>query len=334
MLHNSRALEADWVPRDVVHRNPEKNALRDALEPLTSGEPPQDVLIDGPSGVGKTCLSRHTVQKLEEETIDVDTVHIDCWNHSRRFRVLLDLCEVIGPTHDIHRSTPKDEMLARVETHESDLVVILDEADQLADSTLIRELWSIPHVHLLCIANREADILAALDERIKSRFRGAMRVHFDSYSHDDLVAILNARVQAALAPHTIRDEQIETLAEAAGGNARDAITALKNAVYAARREGVETVCDHHIEEAMPEARREIHETHLNRLHEHQRLLYDILLETGPQSPKELRERYETRVDDAKSKRTVRTYLGKLDEYDLVEATGQGPSRIYEAVEIL
>lgn len=334
MLHNSRALEADWVPRDVVHRNPEKNALRDALDPLTDGEPPQDVLIDGPSGVGKTCLSRYTIQKLEETTLDVDTVHIDCWNHSRRFRVLLDLCEAIGPTHDIHRSTPKDEMLARVEAHDSDFVVVLDEADQLEEPELIRELWSIPHVHLLCIANREADILSALDERIKSRFRGAMRVHFDRYSHDELVAILNARVQAALEPHAISDEQVETLAQAAGGNARDAITALKNAVHEARREGADTVGEEHIEEAMPEARREIQESHLNRLNEHQRLLYDILLETGPQSPKELRERYQDRVDDAKSKRTVRTYLGKLNEYDLVDATGQGPSRTYEAVEIL
>ncbi|MFC7177908.1 AAA family ATPase [Halosegnis marinus] len=165
-------LDADWVPGDVVHRNAEKNRLRNALEPVVEGDVPQDTLIEGPSGAGKTCLARFTTAKLEEQALGVQTQYIDCWNHSKRFRVLLDLLDGIGPTHQIRRNTPQDEMLRQLEELAEPYVVILDEVDQLADKDLLRELWAIPELTLILIANREEDILDPLDERVRSRLRG------------------------------------------------------------------------------------------------------------------------------------------------------------------
>jgi hypothetical protein len=49
-------------------------------------------------------------------------------------------------------------------------------------------------------------------------------------------------------------------------------------------------------------------------------------------PKEIRTRYADRVDDPRSKRTVRKYLRKLEQYNLIESDGRGPSRVYRLVE--
>lgn len=330
MLHNARVLDADWVPGDVVHRNAEKNRLRDALQPVIDGERPQDVLIDGPSGAGKTCLARYTTAKLEEQALDVRTQYIDCWNHSKRFRVLLDLLDGVGPTYDVHRNTPHDELLSRLEDLDSPYVVILDEVDQLADKSLLRELWAIPELTLILIANREADVLDPLDERVRSRLRGAMRVRFDQYSHDELVAILNARAEAALAPDAIDEAQLDHLADAAAGNARDGITFLRQAAQEAEWDGADEITEDHIRTAIPAARDNLRQRSLDKLTADQRLIYDVLLEVGALMPKEIHERYSERASDPKTKRTVRKYLRKLEQYNLVDSEGEGPSRRYTA----
>lgn len=328
MLHNARVLDADWVPGDVVHRNAEKNRLRDALQPVLDDEPPTDVIIDGPSGAGKTCLARYTAAKLTEQTLDVHTQYVDCWNHSNRFRVLLDLLDGVGPTHDIHRNTPHDELLARLEELDTPYVVILDEADQLTDKELLRELWALPALTFILIANDAQEILNPLDERARSRLRSAMRVSFDRYSHDELVAILRKRVAAALTPDAIAAPQLDQLADAAAGNARDAITFLRQAAKEAQWDGAETITDAHIQTAIPAARDTLRQRSLDTLSADQRLLYDILLEAGAMPPKTLYERYRTRASEPKSKRTVRKYLRKLEQYNLVDSEGDGPSRRY------
>jgi len=50
------------------------------------------------------------------------------------------------------------------------------------------------------------------------------------------------------------------------------------------------------------------------------------------SPQELYEAYADRVDDPRSERTVRRYLNKLIDYNLVASSGCGPDRTYEPVE--
>ncbi|MFC7177814.1 Cdc6/Cdc18 family protein [Halosegnis marinus] len=321
-------LDADWVPGDVVHRNAEKNRLRNALEPVVEGDVPQDTLIEGPSGAGKTCLARFTTAKLEEQALGVQTQYIDCWNHSKRFRVLLDLLDGIGPTHQIRRNTPQDEMLRQLEELAEPYVVILDEVDQLADKDLLRELWAIPELTLILIANREEDILDPLDERVRSRLRGAMRIHFDQYSHDELVAILEARAKAGLAPGAIDAPHLDHLADAAAGNARDAITFLRQAAQEAEWDSADTITEEHIRTAIPAARDTLRQRSLDKLTDDQRLLYDILLESGALMPKDIYERYTGRVTSPKSKRTVRKYLSKLEQYNLIRSEGEGPSRRY------
>jgi Cdc6-like AAA superfamily ATPase len=85
MITNARVLQADWVPREIVHRNAAKNRLRDALAPIVDGGQPEHVLITGPGRRGD--LSR----EVEEQRLGIHTTHVDCWAASRPFRVLLAL---------------------------------------------------------------------------------------------------------------------------------------------------------------------------------------------------------------------------------------------------
>jgi len=82
--------------------------------------------------------------------------------------------------------------------------------------------------------------------------------------------------------------------------------------------------------AVDQARQSLRRASLDRLSDHQRVLYDIIEDRGPLQPSQLYERYRDAVADPRTKRTVRTYLSKMDHYRLVESDGQGKNRVYRA----
>lgn len=328
MIHDARVLQDDFLPREVVHRHDEMNHLAGALEPVVEGDKPQHALLTGPSGAGKTCIARYSLNQLEEQLLDIDTTYVDCWQRSTRFRVLSGLLDGVGKAHSIQRTMPHDELLVRLESLDHPYIVVLDEVDQLRDLELLRELYGIPQLTMVLVTNNKRDVFSTVDERLQSRLRSAVTVRFDRYAQDELVSILQDRVEWGLEPGTISTDQLAYIADIAAGNARDAISILRNAARAAERSGSDTISDEILREAVPEARAELRQKSVEKLTEHQRVVYGIVADAGPLSPGEIHDRYESAVDDPKTQRTTRKYLRKLVEYNLVETSGEGPSRIY------
>lgn len=334
MITNARVLQEDFVPRDVEHRHAETERLSTALSPLLDGEPAETPLVFGPTGAGKTCVARYTVECLREQLLEVRTTYVNCWTDHTRFRVLYSLLEAVGQTVDVHRqSTAHDTLLARIRERDgAPFVAVLDEVDQLDDPDLLYELLELPHLHPILIANRETDFFAGLDDRIASRLRAGPRVRFDSYGVDELVAILQARVERGFEPGAVPREHLETIADAAAGDARVAIRVLRTAARDAEAAGAESITDAHVTEAIPEARESIKQRTVDALTPHQRELYEIVADASEISPGDLYERYAAAVDEPKSRRTVRKYLSKMDQYNLVAAHGEKRGRTYELIE--
>jgi orc1/cdc6 family replication initiation protein len=333
VITNARVLQEDFVPADVEHRHEEISRLSSALEPLLGGEQPETPLLFGPTGVGKTCVARYTLGRLREQLLDLRTTYVNCWQYHSRFRVLLELLDEVGQTHDVHRqSTPHDALLDRLERHDDHpLVVVLDEVDQLDDSRLLYELLEVDHLHPVLVTNREADLFVGLDERVSSRLRASPRISFDRYGVDELAAILQARVDEGFEPGSVGRAELATVADAAAGDARVAIRILRSAARTAESAGRTRIDDDLVAEAIPEGRAAVRQRAVETLTPHQRVLYDVVEEAAEIAPGTLYDRYCERVSEPKSKRTVRKYLNKLDQYNLVRAVGEKRGRTYRRV---
>ena len=333
MIANGRVLRPEFVPQDVVHRDAEVHHLSSALRPITEGEPGETALLCGPSGVGKTCIARFTVERLREEALGVDRQYVNCWEDYSRFKILYRLLEGLGRAFDVHRkSTPKDELLERLRTHEGPpYVVILDEVDQIEDTSVLYDLYRTPGLTMVLVANGEEELFARLDDRLVSRLQTATRVHFEKYGLNELVSILEDRVRWGLQEGAITADQLATIADAAAGDARVAIGALRTAARQADQQDSESVSDETIREAVPEAKAEIEQKNTEKLTSDQQTLYEIIVEDGGIAPGELYDRYEKRVGDPKTKRMVRNYLQKLCHYNLVVAEGDNRGRTYHPV---
>ena len=333
MIRDARVLQADFVPQEVVHRDPEANHLSNALEPITRDEPPETAFLFGPSGTGKTCLAKFIVERLRREVIDIEHQYVNCWQNYTRFRTIYRILEGIGQTLDVHRqSTPKDELLERLRQYDGPpYVVILDEVDQLENMEVLYDLYTLPNISMVLIANREEELFARTDERLSSRLMNSTRIRFDKYGNDELIAILQARVDRGLAADAVTHAQLEQIADAAAGDARVAIGILRNAAQYAGRNGAGRITAAAITEAIPDAKAEVKQKTIETLTPHQQQLYEILTDHGSISPGELYERYCEQVDEPKTKRTMRNYLTKMCQYNLIVADGQNRGRTYRPV---
>lgn len=333
MIVDGRVLREDFVPSEVVHRHDEVNLLSESLEPLLYDRRADPAFLFGPTGVGKTCIARYTLAQLREQAPSVRVGYVNCWQEYTRFRVLYGILEAVGRTTDVHRSTPKDELFDRLRgTDDQPIVAILDEVDQLEETAALYDLHRLGHVSLVLIANREEELFAGFDDRVRSRLRAGTRVRFDRYGTDELAAILDKRAEKALEPGVVNDEQLRTIADAASGDARVGIGILRSAARRATQQGRDTVTDDVLEAAIPDARAAIRRKTVEGLIEHQRVLYDVIAEAGEIEPGELYDAYERRVADPKTERTLRNYLTKMVHYDLIEADGKRRGRTYRIVD--
>ncbi|MFC4447711.1 Cdc6/Cdc18 family protein [Halorussus aquaticus] len=333
MITDARVLRTGFVPREVEHRDAEVTHLTEILAPLTDGDPADTTLLLGPSGVGKTCLAKYTAEQLRQEVLDVEYQYVNCWQNFSEFRTLYRILEGLGKTVDIHRqSTPRDELYERLRQYDGPpCVVILDEADQLEDKSLLYHLHELPQFSMLLVANRERELFGNADERLTSRLTGCERVRFDRYDSDELVSIMDARVKSGLEEGAIDRDQLATIADAAGGDARVALSILRTAARQAHQSYESRITDDIVAASIPEARAERHEKDVDTLTPHQRTLYEIIEERDAVSPSELYEEYRDRMDDPKTDRTVRNYLSKMDQYDVIRAEGTSRDRTYRSV---
>jgi len=332
MIRDARVLRAGFIPQEVEHRDAEVNHLSSVLKPITSGEPADTAVVTGPSGAGKTCVSKFVTERLREEALDVEATYVNCWRNHTRFRTLYQILDDIGRTIDIHRqSTPHDEFhrpppaVQRVTNGGHPR-----RGRPLEDPSVIYDLHSLPQFAVICIANKEEELFSQVDDRLVSRLRSSEHVRMDKYHDEQLYDILRARVRWGLEQDAVTDDQLYCIADAAAGDARLAIGILRTAAGKADRENNEQITDEMLQEAA-DARAQIRQKSLDSLTPHQRIVYEIIREQGslgasgdPRAVHRAGRRAANKTDHSNP-------ISKMTQYNLLEAEGTSRDRKYTLI---
>ena len=341
MIIKREIFEEEFLPdEDFLHRHEELNELSRALDPAARGERAEDVLVSGPSGVGKTSTVRHVLRTLKRETY-VPTARIRCLDKSRA-GVFYDAIQQHPRDAAKLPNAPADELyetLADIVT--TPYILVLDEADSLHELDVLRELLAIPLLSVIVITHDVEEWRNRLDAQLRSRFLTTRHMHLDRYATGELAEILDARSEAGLEPNVISDLQLVEIADEVAGVAREGIQSLREAALLADERNHDEIRDDDVADSYMRARARIRRANLRSMGYAHHIVYELVRQEGKLKMGELWTLYETHAPElyrdrdqepVSTDRQILNYLEKLIEYDAVCKEGENRWRTYYPVD--
>jgi cell division control protein 6 len=264
------ALQPNFTPDSIPHREDQINTLAKILAPSLRGEKPSNIFIYGKTGTGKTLVVQHTVNQLaavaKDREVPIVPVYLNCKMKKvadTQYRLIAHITRetfnenlpITGlPTEEIYAA-----FLRAIDTKKQTLLLILDEIDQLMDKEGDELLYNLTRVNtelkkaqvsIIGISNN-ANFITVLDPRVKSSL-SQEELFFPPYNALQIQEILKQRATEAFAPGALAPGVIEKCAAFAArdhGDARRAIELLRVAGELAERGSSEKIKTEHLDEA-------------------------------------------------------------------------------------
>lgn len=221
-------------------RETEIERIADAVRPLTRRKTPENLLVYGPAGVGKTTCVKHVFDRLETEA-GAESVYINAWQYNSRSSLLTELLIQLGYPAP-RKGKPVDELLSKLREwldKNRGVAVAIDEFDQLDEKTeIIYDLQMLNQeaensLGLIMVSNQPPSKVH-LDPRSQSRLN-CQTLQFNSYNAPQLQKILKKRVEQAFKPGTVPGDVLEEVAENVAENSGDCREALETLLRAGRK---------------------------------------------------------------------------------------------------
>ena len=244
---NKLVLQNNYIPKNILHRETQMEAMAGILAPALRMEKPSNVFIYGKVGTGKSVSVTHLINKLLEvgkkNKVPIKSFYLNCKLKrvaDTEYRLVAQLARELGvdvpatglPTEEVYK-----RFINNLEKEKCLLLVVLDEIDQLVfkigDSvlyTLMRLNFELKksQISIIGISN---DLIFTdnLDPRIKSSLSEEELI-FPPYDALQLKSILTNRAKLAFREDTIGEGVIEKCAAYAArehGDARRALELLR-----------------------------------------------------------------------------------------------------------
>lgn len=276
IIQNPVLLRSDYIPPKIIGRNEEIGNVAHLLKPTFSGAPPENAIIYGLPGTGKTVVVRYVLKIYQKHLVEkgienILPVYVNC-RSGGAMGVAYHILQAIDPettipqkgmaTHDYVDATFKI-----MKEKKLSIIVIFDEIDGMKSDELLyvftraRAHGDLPEelfVASIGLSN-DAYYMDTLDPRVLSSF-GRRKVVFPRYNATQIQNILDARVElGAFFPDAIDDGVIPLCSAYSArdeGDARKAIELLHAAGKLAERQGEDKVKEDHVRRALDEVEEE------------------------------------------------------------------------------
>lgn len=318
-----KALSEDYQPDRILERDDEIEEYRHALEDVLFGRTPQNIMLYGRAGLGKTAVTTYMMDALREEVAtrpDADElfVHeVNC-NGQTVYSVVRTLVNELlpetasnFPKRGLSTADAFEELYTQLDRRGGTHLVVFDEIDHLDDvDTLLYELpraRSIGHitdskVGVIGISNNYT-FRQDLSPKVKDTLMEA-EISFSPYDAGELRAILADRADRAFVDGVCDESAVARAAAIAAkdrGNARQAIDLLRVGGEVAKKHGDSRVDDDHIIEAQELVQRGRLRNRIRDQTQHAQLLLETLahLENRDETParsKTIKTRYVSIAD--------------------------------------
>ncbi|WP_255170982.1 Cdc6/Cdc18 family protein [Natrononativus amylolyticus] len=266
IFRNKDLLQVSHLPDGdrIIGREQELSNLAGAIQPALTGSTPNNVLVYGKTGTGKSLCSKfitnQAISRAAENDVTIGVAYVDCLQESTETQAVQSLAHQLNDRTETSISIPHSGLstseyyrrLWRIIDERFDAaLVILDEVDKMEDDDILMQLsravesgkLSSSTIGTIGISNK-IRYKESLDERIKSSLCEREYV-FPPYDATQIQEILHSRSDA-FHDGVIEDSVIPRVAALAArehGDARKAIDILRFAGEIAEEKTLDTVSE-------------------------------------------------------------------------------------------
>ncbi|MDQ2052588.1 orc1/cdc6 family replication initiation protein [Natronolimnohabitans sp. A-GB9] len=359
------ALAESYEPERILERDEEIDQYAAALRPVVEGDTPDNIMVYGNTGAGKTAVTRYMIDMMYDacDTTDtpLSTVQLNC-NEMTAFKVVRTLVNDLRdssadefPARGLSTRDALDALYEEIDKRDGTVLLILDEIDHiehidslLYDLSRSQATGRLEHANVGIIGiSNDYTFRDTLSAKTKGSF-AEEEIDFTPYNADELEVILSDRAAIAFNDDAITDAAIKLCAALAAqdsGNARQGLDILKAAGKTADDYGDDVVTEDHIRDAQKTVERGNLEQRISSLTVQQRhILHTLaLLEIDNKTPARTKEIYslytdvceQSGLDPLSTTRSVRDHLDKLsmqgfaDQILRNEGRSGGKYHVYE-----
>jgi len=286
----------DYVPREI-YQKAEIVQVRNQILNFLRFKLPQNTLIIGPSGTGKTLSVLKYQKELSQDFPDFEMKYVNCRDAYTSYRAITKLTPI--PLRGISLDEAFESFFTKQKKH---LVLVMDEVDKLKDHEILYNFSRINEVtrdyqfsiSLFLISNnpRWSD---TLESSIASSLRLDPEI-FGPYTATELTDILAARAAEGLVKGTYNRSVIEYIAgkttKEAFSDARVAIIALLKSARRAEVIGGKVITRAYVDAIFDRVNKDLETENLRKLNDTPFLILYACLSCGKSSAKEIYKHYQ------------------------------------------
>ncbi len=319
---DKEVLTESYQPGTILERDDEIEEYRYALQDVLFGREPENVMLYGKAGLGKTAVTTYILEALqtEVETRDeADELHIheiNC-NGKTVFMVVRQLVNTLLPANaskfpkrGLGTGDAFTELYEQLDRIGGTHLMVFDEIDHLDDADTL--LYELPRARANGhIINAQVGIIGisnnytfrtSLSPKVKDTLMET-EISFSPYNANELGTILQDRAEQAFAEDACDQSAIRRAAALAAqdmGNARQAIDLLRVGGEVALREEADCVTDDHIGAARERVQRGRLQNRIREQTIHDQYILETIayLEEGDETPVRSKEIYDLYQDVA------------------------------------
>jgi len=261
-------------PETIFHRDEEIDLYVNALQDVVVGHEPNNVFVYGPTGVGKTAVTKWVrdmlLEKADEQNVDLDILGpVNCRNYKSSYRLVSRLVnEFRDPDNQLPKSgystdTVFEFLYEEIEDVGGNVLIILDEIDNIPPDARNDFLYDLPRaeasenaaideacIGLIGISN-DLKFVDSLEPKVKSTL-GEREIKFGPYDANELRDILGYYADLSFRDGVLSDDVIPLAAAFTAqerGDVRQGLKILEKAGEYARMDGRSSVTEDHTRRA-------------------------------------------------------------------------------------
>jgi len=274
---NKDLLKIGHVPEAdrIVGRDDEISKLAKRLNGAVHGYSPENVMIYGKTGTGKSLVSKHVCQRAQnaaQDGVEIGTAYIDCAEDNTETQAISSLAAKLNDESSTGLTVPHTGLSTSkyykllwktLDAQFDSVIIILDEIDLMNDDSVLMKLSRAEEagkidcsVGVIAISNK-IQYVDNVNERVKSSFQHK-ELFFKPYDANQLREIMFNR-EDAFQDGVLSEDVIPLSAAFAAqehGDARKAIDILRHAGEVAYEAGTDQVKEEHVRQAQQYAEKD------------------------------------------------------------------------------